>query len=284
MTDGWIESLHFNETPKGARFAVVTRPVGPASGVGVLLCSGGWFAGNWSLNRLYVNLARDLATAGHTVVRFDWEGTGESPGYIQSFRLDEPFLEDVYQMAALLSNSERVVAAGICFGASSLLSAANQITNLSDLVLISVTIPGSGPSRVAHRATLGAVAKVALRPSVLRGWFDPYTRRLYLKWFRARKRTLLNLLKRGATRAPAGKLVPNQILALLQRGVSVRFLYGRGNSSLSAFSTEPFASIAASDLVRIEVIDGDVGSSSSKEDREAISRVITDAVSTRMTL
>lgn len=272
------ETFHFLDQPDGPRFAVVTHPSSLRTGTGVVLCNGGWFPGSWNFNRMYVKLARLLAAQGHTVVRFDWYGSGESPGYLVRYTLTEPFVDDVVAAAGLLNGSLQIVGAGICLGAASLLFAADRIDRLAGLVLVSAAVPGSGPRARATRATVGKAMLSALRPSVARGWFDPYTRRLYLKWFRTRRRSLTKHIRRPAQAVPDRRGMAGQIEGLAKRGTSLCFLYGEGDSNLTAFSEEPLASASGSDNVRIQVVPFDVEGSGTIGAQQATSRVIIDMV------
>lgn len=280
MTAPHLETFHFLDLPDGPRFAVVTHPSSSSSGTGVVLCNGGWFPGSWNFNRMYVKLARSLAARGHTVVRFDWYGSGESPGYLVRYRLAEPFADDVVGAAALLEGSHHIVGAGICFGAASLLAAADRIDRLAGLVLVSAPVPGTGRRARATYVTAGKAMRSALRPSVARGWFDRNTRRLYLKWIRSRRRALSKHLRPQAQETPNRRAIAGQIEGLARRGKLLCFLYGEGDANLPTFSQEPLASAVRSGNVRIEVVPFDVEGSGTVGAQEATSRVIIDMVET----
>ena len=279
MTMEFNETLHFLESSDGPRFAIVTHPSGPRSSTGVVLCNGGWPSGSWYFNRLLVKLARSLASKGHTVVRFDWYGSGESPGFLERFDLAEPLARDVVRAATLLDRSQRVVGVGVCFGAVSLLAAAHSIEKLDALVLVSALVPGSGPKARASKATGAVVARVALRPSVMKGWFDPTTRQLYLKWIRKRWNAVA---RRGIGSSPdAGReALANKILEITSEGIRLCFIYGSGELSLREFASEPLASAAETDAVSVAVVEGDVGASSPPNVQAAIVAIIADVVDT----
>ena len=270
-----FESLHFLEQPNGPRFAIVTHPGGSPTGTGIVLCNGGWYPGSWNFNRLYVRLARKLAHKGHLVVRFDWYGSGESPGYLDRYRLNEPFVDDVVAAAALLDECKTVVGAGICFGAESLLRAADRIDHLVGLVLVSAAVPGSGPRARATKMTVGSAIRTAIRPSVAIGLFDPYARRVYAKWLRLRWRALSTRVG-PATRTPDRGTLASQIQELGRRGKRLWFLYGEGDVNLQAFSAEPLASASRTENIRIDVVPFDVEGSGTIEAQEAISDLITE--------
>ncbi len=272
------ETFLFLELEDAPRFAVVTHPTAPESGIGVLLCNGGWISGSWYFNRFYVKLARSLASAGHLVVRFDWFGSGESPGFLRSFRLDEPFIEDVVAAATQLGSCRAIVGVGYCFGATSLLAAANRIERLAGAVLVSAVVPGSGPRARATKATVRTLMRSAVRLSVIKGWFNPNARRLYLKWFRVRIRAFFQRFRQPAPNVESRVSMAKRLESLTDRGALVKLIYGENDSNLRTLSLEPFATLAESGKLLIEVLPGDVEGSGSLEIQESISRAIEDAV------
>lgn len=102
---------------------IVSRPTGTAAAheVGVVIVVGGpqYRAGS---HRQFVQLARTLASAGHTVLRFDVRGMGDSTGSSRSF---EALSEDIgAAVDALLQTApglRTVVLMGLCDGASAAL-------------------------------------------------------------------------------------------------------------------------------------------------------------------
>lgn len=279
MTSSPEETLHFRDLPDGPRFAVIAQPRAPVSDTGVLLCNGGWVSGSWYFNRLYVKLARSLAGRGHPVVRFDWYGTGESPGFLLRFNLEDPFVDDVLGAASLVAGCRKVVGIGYCFGAVSLLAAADRLEHLTGLVLISPPVAGRVQRARATQLKARTAVRASLRPAVVRGWFDPYTRRLYWKWLRGRSRALLRRPRR-AVAGLSGDTMATRLHELALSGISIVLVYGKGDSNLRAFSQEPLSSIVESENVRIEVVPGDVEGSGTLEIQETISRIMFDAVET----
>jgi pimeloyl-ACP methyl ester carboxylesterase len=275
-----VETLHYLVGEEGPQFAIVTHPTVEPTGTGVVLCSGGWFPGSWNLNRIWVDLARSLAKEGHRVVRFDWHGSGESAGHLFRYRLDEPFSEDVLRAASLLDGAQRVVAAGICFGAVSLLEAASRIDRLEGICLVTARVPGGGNKVRGKGATLASVLRSAPKDELVKGWFDPQTRGLYLKWFRLRWRALTKRFRPKPPATAERSAMAARILDLAARGVTLRFLYGEGDSSLPAFSTDPLASVVKARGVSIETIPHDLEGSNTIASQEATQRMIADLVRT----
>lgn len=88
------------------------------SGTGVVIVNGGaqYRAG---AHRLFVQLARHLAARGHTVMRFDFPGQGDSPGESLGFEKTakhiEAAIDDLLQRRPYL---KRTTLLGLCDGAS----------------------------------------------------------------------------------------------------------------------------------------------------------------------
>ena len=61
-----------------------------------------------------VRLARAIANLGHTVVRFDWHGVGDSSGEIDRFVLDRPFVGDVVAVCRPAERGHRPPAGSRC--------------------------------------------------------------------------------------------------------------------------------------------------------------------------
>lgn len=103
--------------------ALLHRPVeGPvASNVGVLIVVGGpqYRAGS---HRQFVHLARALAAAGHSVLRFDVRGMGDSSGTLAGFEhLSADIAAAIDAFTARLPGVDRFVLWGLCDGASAAL-------------------------------------------------------------------------------------------------------------------------------------------------------------------
>ena len=281
MTD-WVERSGFLQTENGARHYVVTEPTHRSSdGLGVLLCSGAWAGGNWNINGMFVSVARELASAGHRVVRFDWFGSGESPGHVDKYRLSEPFGDELVAMAELLSDSRSLVAVGICFGAHSMLAAAPRLNNVSAVCLVSLHIPGATRRFVAkaRNITTGAAAKAALRPSIIKGWFDPTTRRLYLKWLRLRLTGLFKKERPGPKResATGEAWLAGELLALLDRGAEVRMVFGDSDPNYELVRDGQVAEKTGG-RVALYVEKGDLYGYPTIESQEAVQRQILETV------
>jgi hypothetical protein len=100
-------------------FCLLSEPAPGAprrTGIGLLLLNAG-IMHNVGPSCLYVMLARQLAAAGHVVLRFDFTGTGEDP---ERSAREEPALAAARHAMDLLAETHdirRFVIAGICSGA-----------------------------------------------------------------------------------------------------------------------------------------------------------------------
>jgi pimeloyl-ACP methyl ester carboxylesterase len=168
----------FVEGPEGPLAAVVTTPGSP-SGTGVMICPGGWYGTSTNRNRVVVRLARAVAGLGHTVVRFDWHGVGDSGGDIDRFVLDRPFVGDVEAVAGLL-DLDRLMVIGVCFGGRSALAAAPRLINLAGLVLVSFPFPAQQTKADWRARKMGwrGVTNVLTKPELWRPAARWATRRL----------------------------------------------------------------------------------------------------------
>jgi alpha/beta superfamily hydrolase len=89
-TDDRMRPVTFPNRQGHALAGILHEPGTPKSEVGVVLLSPG-VKNRVAPHRLYVKLARDLASEGWTVLRFDFHGLGDSEG-----ELTDEFLADLY--------------------------------------------------------------------------------------------------------------------------------------------------------------------------------------------
>ncbi len=267
------ETPLFLSGPDGPLFAIRTSPEQAHSGV--ILCPGGWHAGSANANQLMVRLARRLAAEHVANIRFEWRGTGDSPGNRNAFILDEP------SPGAVLAGAEQVPAArslvGVCFGSRSALAAAPDIADLEAIFLVSFPLPAArAKERRAERMSLGTALREGLRPSTLRGWFDPATRRVYVKFLSLRWQKMRRAVGLGssagvkeAVERKARKQALDldqlvaQLAALTERGVRVRFVFGTGDALFEQFTEAqngPLGDLMNQhpELLEVAFIDGDL--------------------------
>lgn len=132
-----------NETPfffdrGGSRlFGVLHRPGTEPTRVGFLLCSPFVEEKLW-VHRVFVHFARRLSGLGHTVLRFDYMGHGDSDGDFEEATV-ETRLADIAAASERLGNDDpgvdRIVLLGIRFGATLAALAADRDPRYGHLVL-----------------------------------------------------------------------------------------------------------------------------------------------------
>ncbi|MBT9505827.1 hydrolase 1, exosortase A system-associated [Rhodoferax sp.] len=99
---------------------ILTRPETPTD-IGVVVIVGGpqYRVGS---HRQFVLLSRALATAGHTVLRFDYRGMGDSAGSLHTFEnVNADIAMAIGALEAAAPGIRRVVLWGLCDGASAAL-------------------------------------------------------------------------------------------------------------------------------------------------------------------
>jgi pimeloyl-ACP methyl ester carboxylesterase len=95
-------------------------------------------------NRMYVALSRTLAAAGHTVLRFDFSGLGDSAPRDDGRPLLESSLADIGEALDWLQTvrgTQRVVLLGLCSGADHALLYGHMDPRVVGLVLMDPSIP-----------------------------------------------------------------------------------------------------------------------------------------------
>jgi hypothetical protein len=140
LSDGLVEkAMHFGR--HGGLFGVLSRPAGDARRrTGVLLLNSGSVY-RVGPNRLYVNLAREWASLGYTVLRMDIGGIGDSAAAADA-QENHPYparvVADVEMGIGALraEGAERVVVAGLCSGAHATFHAGLELDGLDGLLMI----------------------------------------------------------------------------------------------------------------------------------------------------
>lgn len=133
--------------PRKSMVGVFTPAVNPAAEpppAVVILNSG--IIHRVGANRMTVLLARALARAGHTVLRFDLSGIGDSEARADSLPPLEASLTDIREVLDHLESTRqirRVVLVGLCAGADHSVFYAGSDPRVVGVVLMDATIPRS---------------------------------------------------------------------------------------------------------------------------------------------
>lgn len=231
---------------------IVTHPLAEATApdegtsVDVLLASGGWLGLSTGRNRSLVRLARQLATNGFRVLRFEYRGVGDSTGAVSRFELGRPFVEDL--RSALSGRPAGLLPrflVGFCFGARTVLPVASELEDVEGVVLVSAPVHDGGrrqqwEAQLAGQVTGKKIAAIAVRPSLLRDALRAERRRFLMKYLRAKWSTLrrrLRLLRRHDADPPVASAAFIEALdRLLRRGVRVLFVFGTMDAALRDFN------------------------------------------------
>jgi pimeloyl-ACP methyl ester carboxylesterase len=220
---------------------VATSP-GPAverRDVGVVLVNAG-VVHRVGPNRLYVSLARQLSQAGFTVLRFDHSGIGDSPPRADQLNFDVSSVSEVVEAMDWLAaerQCRRFVLVGLCSGTLTAFRTAIADARVSGLVLLTAllldpsTIPQDIVAEASDRRVMRSylVEKAASRAA----W-----RRLLAKGIDLRKvvRVFGRMLRKPSARViPGNTELIERLRSLLERGVSVLFVFAEPTTVLEGF-------------------------------------------------
>lgn len=233
-----VDRPYFVDSAEGPLFVVETTPPEGAPHAAVVVCPGAWYGGSALNNQMLVHLAHRLAIDGFRVLRFDWHGCGESPGYVETFDLRSPRVGDVKAVVRAAQGPEQLplYMVGICFGSLSILPAVVDNPDLRGLALVSLPLLEGAGARVkeqrARRVGVRQAVRVGLKPSVMRGWLDSSTRAFYLKWLKLR-------LAKTRTMPASETLDSLQALSLLlEKGARALLLFGEEDWRASSDEAE----------------------------------------------
>lgn len=248
----------------GPLLAFVTERRG--NGPGFLVAPGAGRAGLTKSDSLFIRMARAIADADRDVVRFDWRGTGNSLGKAH-FRDDPVYVDDVITATSVFDEGRPLALLGSCYGARAVLRAATELDNTVSVALLAYPMPGKAKNRElkAKRISLARAARLAVKPSVIKGWFDPRMRMLYRRWISNRLRLLSRrTVGRSSNEKAKDQTEPDtmdhlveSLSTLVERGVSVLFVFGEGEQHLELFraaAEDELATVIAASGGQIEVV------------------------------
>jgi len=223
------------------------RPV-VCDAAAILLAGGGEVQGG-ERNRMWVHLARRLAESGIPALRFDYRGVGESEGVVSEWWLDNPFTEDLIGAVRWLQNQgmRRLAMAGTCFGARTILAAAEQIDDLAGVALFTTPLSSArlgekAATRFADHWTLADYLRRALTLRVLRRALDPRWREAYRRVFAVKTRRLRQSVRVTAERNPVKELrwvspvYLGPVVRLARRRLPTLMFYGAGEEEYQDLS------------------------------------------------
>jgi alpha/beta superfamily hydrolase len=281
------ESPVFVPSPAGDLLAVITAPTAPGPGDGralVLLRGNGWRPSSGP-RRSQVRLARRLAGAGFTGVRFSYHGVAESGGESEAvFPLDRPHVDDLAAVDGWVrAQGLQPVLVGNCFGARTALAhAARQPADrpVAGLVLV---VPPVHDFEVVRRRDRRPLRRLLRRASPARLWEvlrDPARRRALGRTTRA----VLDVAQERAAQvggptdgsAPwVSKRFVGQLEAVVRQRVPVLLVYGTDDSYGRDFATASSGALApvlaaAENLVMVTTVAGRVHGLTSVATQDAV--------------
>jgi alpha/beta superfamily hydrolase len=247
-------------------FGIFTRPDGDANGMAILALFGAGPFPTLGKNQVRIRLARQLAELGFHVLRLDYRGIGESGGEPREATLTDLWVDDALGAIRWLQANgfHRIVIVGVCFGARTALVVLDDIPGLEGMVLIA---PPVGEAN--HRETILAhpwswYLRRAMSPSSIRLMVGSHPTA------RRRRGTLIAKVRTSTARAQpadgqakqahASPQFLDPMAALLDRGVPVLVLYGRGDDFYLNFEASLDGRLGrmiadAGDAVTVHIVD-----------------------------
>lgn len=217
---------------------IMTRDGASAGETGVLLLNAGLIH-RVGPHRLYVRLARMLATEGFPVVRFDFPGIGDSAERWDSPRFEDGALQATREvMDSLVSRGtcRRFVLAGICLGAEISFRAADVDPRVLGAVLINAPRYRAEPSlalirSIQRRQRAHYYWRVALfKPALWRRLMGDTSRGMSV--LRAAAASLQDVLRGPYPTVEAGNDDQDAFERLRERGVRLLLLFSGGDRGL----------------------------------------------------
>jgi pimeloyl-ACP methyl ester carboxylesterase len=227
-------------------------------------------------NRLYVRLARSLASQGFIAMRFDFSGLGDSSVRTDDLPVEQSVIVEVREAMDLLKarrGTEQFILIGICSGATVSFMMAKEDRRVVGAVLINAQghFHGTDPDRTARlrdRTMARHSWRIALKSSfraknlrkALGGQLNP------IRILKMMVGLPLRVFSGGGGGGGAGKTseapevdAVQELLALEQRGVRVYHLYCEGDEGLDYFHVvlgDQVESVLAGDGASFEIVRG----------------------------
>jgi pimeloyl-ACP methyl ester carboxylesterase len=203
-------------------------------------------------NRIYVELARCLAAAGLTTLRFDFSGIGDSDVRKDALPFEKSVIgevKDAMDLLGRLRGAHRFILMGLCAGAVSAFNTASADPRVVGTVLIN---PQGYDEDVASLADARRYWR-----KVFRVFRDP---RRWLATIprNASYRTMVGQLRRLLSPAPSAEDLRGEFLGLIERGVQMLILFSsehqRGVDELETILGGRLGQLRASGRLEIETI------------------------------
>lgn len=194
-------------------------------------------------NRLYVALARRLAKAGCTVLRFDHAGIGDSGARRDHVPFEQAAVSEVQEVMDWLARekgSKRFVLVGLCSGTLTAFRTACRDSRVSGLILLTALL--ENPESVSEETITEVHDRRIARSYAtekafgLRSWGKLLAGRAnYANIARVLRKSLGRRLAPAKAMSPGTAEVASELGRLLSRGVSVIFIYAEPTVVLEYF-------------------------------------------------
>ena len=296
---GSIESLEFLDKERRL-FGVVTRPSGhSARGKNVLLLNAG-ATHHVGPNRMYVHLARTLASLGYVVLRMDLSGIGDSlprPGEAENVvysALASVDINDALRHMRERFGETRTHAVGLCSGAYHALKASVEGSALAGLIMINpltffwkegMSLDPKESSTQHTLAEAGRYQKSVFRLQswlkLLRGGVD--LRNVGEIFFRRVSTTLRHTMRdlaRGVG-LPLKDDLGRDLEAVAKRGVDVRFVFAASDPGAELLRLEGgsvYQKLLRREKIDVQVIDGADHTFTHRRQREELLKKVSQAL------
>ncbi len=223
-------------------FGILTTPTTEPNGLVAILLSGGVWTPSPGRNRIWVRMARLLAAYGWHAIRLDYRGVGESSGSIETYRLDEPFVDDVTGVVEWAGQHQLgdLVLMGTCFGARTAMASASRVRNLRGVALFPAPVRDFEMGQRLASLPLTQYLKKAASAEGLAKLRDPANRTDYRRLIGKKARRWL-----AGGRKPESSderrfqwvspVFVEQLAGILGRGVPVLLVFGEEDAFYEDF-------------------------------------------------
>lgn len=213
-------------------------------------------------NRIYVNLARKIAEAGFTALRFDLSGIGDSIARLDSIPFRESALSETQEAMTYLQsrkNIDRFILLGICSGADAAFNIACADERVVGVVLINgYYLPDDVIMDLMHRIQAGTRERYYRRRLFdLRSWWRVVTRRSDVRSIRAAVAGKIRNLFSRRVDVTHGTEHSLEWRRLTERGCQALLVYTEGSTALDSFNLtikKGIEALSESGKVAVEIV------------------------------